>query len=225
MLEFRRSMGRAERGSTEPLLVVDADGVTWLVKLAPAPMLDHVAELVSAHLARAAAIDIPEARVGRVGPALRAAMARGPAHERRFASAVAALGPDVFASRWLDAEDVTAPPDDDAFLARLYAFDLLIHNGDRLPHHPNLLRVAGRLTAMDHAQGLPWCRDQAAAPADELPPVGRARGLAPAPLPIREQDLLDAVAAIPAGWLSALRRESLAEGLAERLAWLQQRWG
>lgn len=223
MLTLVRSFGKAERGSTEPLLFADTSGHVWLVKLAPAPMLDHVAEVLAAELATRARIAIPEVRVAEIPTEFDRALSRAAVLERRLAAHLATFGHLVFASRWLDgAIDVTEPPvNRDDTLARILALDLLLDNHDRRADHPNLLQAGNRLLAMDHAQAVPWCRRQV--PSDSLLPdhVARARGLSPAPLGLTEQDVRDAVAALPPAWLGADTRADLVEGLSDRLQWLE----
>lgn len=214
-----RSLGIVERGSTDPILLVDDHGVAWLCKLQPPPMSDHAVELIVAHLALAMVVPVAPFAVATVDEALVAAMAAGSAKERRYARRLGALGREVFASQWLPgARDVGRfGPADVATLARVRQLDRLVQNPDRQAEHPNLLRVGGALVAIDHAQALPEAHDLPPEDIDAAVHAATVAGVpesaAPVGQVVDEVDVHAAVASVPRGWLSDERRQAVLEGL------------
>ena len=213
-----RSLGIVERGSTDPILVVDDHGVAWLCKVQPPPMSDHAVELIAAHLALAMVVPVAPFAVATVDAALVAALAAGTAKEREYARRLRDLGPTVFASHWLPgARDVDRfGAEDLPVLARVRALDRLTLNPDRRADHPNLLRVGGAVVAIDHAQALPECHGGDAGWFDVGAHVATAAGVATDVEAIDEVDIHAAVASVPAGWISDERREAVLVGLLER---------
>ena len=213
------SHGVVTRGSTDPVLLAEADGRAWLTKLQPPPMLDHLAELVVAALAVRMGVQTPDFRIATVEPGLAHALAAGEPREARLGGAISHLGHRVFASLWLSgAADVTEPPaGDPEVLTRVLALDLLVANPDRRYDHPNLLRHGGRLFAMDHAQALPWCREQGVEEGLAERHVATALGLAPARIVLSESEINAAVDIAPREWWpSEAAREATICALAER---------
>lgn len=219
------SYGVVTRGSTDPILLAEPGGRAWLTKLQPAPMLDHLAEVVVATLAARMGVPTPEFRIATVDPGLAHALAAGEPREARFGGAISRLGHRVFASQWLSgASDVTeVPTNEREFLARVLALDLLVANPDRRAEHPNLLRHGARLLAMDHAQALPWCRGQEAEPGIAEHHVATALRLPPAGIRLPELEIQAAVDAAPTEWWpSEAAREATLGALIERARRLAQ---
>ncbi len=219
------SQGVVARGSTDPVLLVDSEGHAWITKLQPAPMLDHVAELVVAHLAAAVGIATPPFAIGTVDRVLAEALIRGELREARLGRTLQTRGLTLFASRWLSgAHDVTSPPiGADDFLSQVLCLDLLVANPDRRHDHPNLLRSGVRLLAMDHAQALPWCRGQAVSQGLVAQHVATSLGLRPATLFITEDQIKAAVEAVPADWWPRPdARDATLDALVERATVLSQ---
>lgn len=219
------SHGVVTRGSTDPLLLADTEGRLWLTKLQPAPMLDHLAELVVAELARRLHIPTPPFTLATVDDGLAQALAAGEPREARFGAAIVTQGRSVFASLWLNrARDVTEPPPNDReLLARILALDLLVHNPDRRHDHPNLLQNGTQLLAMDHAQALPWCRGQGDTAPVWAQHVATAVGVSPARLHVAGAEIHESVATVPLNWWpSPEAREATLEALYERAARLER---
>ncbi len=219
-----RSLGIVERGSTDPILVVDDHGVAWLCKVQPPPMSDHAVELIVAHLALAMVVPVAPFAVATVDDALVSALAAGTAKEREYARRLRELGPSVFASHWLPAaRDVDRFGGEDLpVLARVRALDRLALNPDRRADHPNLLRVGGALVAIDHAQALPECHGGAPGAFDTAVHAASAAGVSADAATVDDVDIHAAVASVPAGWISEERREAVRVGLLERASAMRE---
>lgn len=160
------------RGSSRPILVEANDDGIYVLKL---PSQGHgikalIAEVVSATVARALGLAVPEIVVARLDPGIAAAEPDYELREAIRGGAGDVLGVDHLpGSRILDlrnaAEIDIVRPD----AARIVVLDVLVDNVDRTARNPNLLLWHRRAHVFDHGVALPFhfaAKDPTAAAGD-----------------------------------------------------------
>lgn len=202
-------------GGSMPALVDGDDGGSWVVKFRGAGQGAKAlaAEIVSAAIARALDLDVPEVVLVEIDPVLGKSEPDYEIRELLKASAGTNVGL-AFLPQAVMFDPAADAPVDATLASRIVAFDAFVMNVDRTPRNPNLLRCRERLWLIDHGASLIFLHSwdgstaRAATPFAGLPTHvlhRRAADLDAAwdHLRARVTDaVLDqAVADVPAGWL------------------------
>jgi hypothetical protein len=226
-----------EGGSLPGLVEADDDGL-YVVKFRGAGQGPGalVAEVAAGELARSLGLPVPELVLVELDPQIGVAEPDPEIQDLLIASAGLNLGVD-FLPGALGFTPAAAAAADADFCANVVWFDGLVMNLDRTPRNPNLLTWHGRTWLIDHGAALyPQHSDTGLAAAARDPfrliaqhvllPFAGSIADADARLCERAADSFeDAVAAVPAEWLSRSRdelRQFFNERLADPRPWLEE---
>lgn len=216
---MRLARRRVATGVHRPPVVLASDGHEYVLKLGDRDPDFPACELVAAMLAPTFDVETPPFALVDVPADVRALLAPQGAAWADLARDLP--GGVCFGSRWIPhatpwTAALAALVSDLTSVARLFAFDVYLENGDRQPNNPNVLLTRGRLVAIDHGQALPAVQGL-----DYIGPFGHAEHVAWPLLAGRrgilaevadqapsDGDIDRAVDAVPAAWW---RREDRAD--------------
>jgi hypothetical protein len=155
---MRLARRRVATGVHRPPVVLASDGHEYVLKLGDRDPDFPACELVAAMLAPAFEVETPAFALVEVPAGVRALLAPQGAAWADLAGDHP--GGVCFGSRWIPhatpwTAALAALVSDLPSVARLFAFDVYVENGDRQPNNPNVLLAGGRLVAIDHGQALP----------------------------------------------------------------------